>query len=251
MQDLEQSAKQERVRHLLLSNRQEHPSGFWGWMSDLDGRPADKKSANKFLLACVLDYQMPYQRVWANAKKFAEDELGDPNDLWLAIMTIPKSELHTKYRWLHRFPQGRDRIQRIGSEIVRSYAGDARKIWEGQTTVTALKRLERMRVGPEISRVTVGGLIDTKQIAGNGELKADIHTTRVLGRVFKGSKVSASQAHYIAETVLPGHTWHLDFPLFQLGLRICKARDPHCGDCYLRRECEFASAQHAISADAE
>ena len=72
------TSKHHHVKRLLLSNREEHPAGFWSWMSRLEGQPADKKSANKFMLACILDYQMRYQIVWENARRFAEDDLMRP-----------------------------------------------------------------------------------------------------------------------------------------------------------------------------
>ena len=243
--NIDSTTKQDRVRDLLLSNREEHPPGFWSWMSRLEGQPADKKSANKFMLACILDYQMRYQIVWENARRFAEDDLNDPDDLWDKITSIPQSiwesDGYFKKYSLHRFRAGHNRVWRIGHSIVRNYGGDARNIWRGKTANVVVKSLERIGVGPQLSRMTVGGLMDTGQIAGCGDMKADLHTTRVLGRVFTGQEVSESEAHRIAESILPGNTWQLDFPLFQLGLNICKAHDPMCQKCYLRSECRFAS----------
>ena len=217
-------------------------------MSDLNNQPADKKSANKFLLACILDYGMSYRIVWENARRFAEDDLGDPENLWEEITSIPQSEWESEDSWrkqkLHqRFPAAHNRVWRIGSWIVSDYQGDARNVWDGQCPDVVVKRLERIGAGPQIARVTVGGLIDTGQITGESSLKADLHTTKVLGRVFTGEKVSADHAHQIAESVLPGDTWQLDFPLFQLGLNVCKTRDPRCGECYLRDECRYAVAR--------
>ena len=248
MQDHQQIGKYERVGHLLLSNRREHPEGFWSWMSNLNGQPADKKSANKFLLACILDYQMRYQTVWENARRFAEDDLGDPEDLWQTITRVPQSEWESEASWrkhsLHRFPAGHNRVWRIGSRIVAKYAGDARNIWVGQSPDVVVTRLERIGAGPQISRMTVGALIDTGQIFGQSALKADLHTTRVLGRVFTGQRVDEAAAHQIAERILPRNTWQLDFPLFQLGLQLCSANEPQCVKCYLRDECFFAASNN-------
>lgn len=244
MQNTGPTSKHYRVKRLLLSNRQEHPVGFWSWMSELEGQPADKKSANKFMLACILDYQMRYQIVWENARRFAEDDLGDPADLWDVITSIPESEWESDACWhklsLHRFRAGHNRVWRIGRRIVEDYQGDARKIWSGEPANVVVKRLERIGVGPQLSRMTLGGLIDTGQIGGCGDMKADLHTTRVIGRVFEGVKVSEARAHHIAESMLPGDTWQLDLPLFQLGLNVCKATEPRCSECYLREECCYA-----------
>ena len=245
MQNTGPTSKHHRVKRLLLSNREEHPAGFWSWMSQLGGQPADKKSANKFMLACILDYQMRYQIVWENARRFAEDDLCDPDDLWNQITSIPQSiwesDGYFRRYSLHRFPAGHNRVWRIGRRIVERYEGDARNIWGGKLADVVVKRLERIGVGPQLSRMTVGGLIDTHQIAGCGDMKADIHTTRVIGRVFEGEKASEALAHRIAESMLPGDTWQLDFPLFRLGLNVCKATDPRCGECYLREECCYAT----------
>ena len=50
------------------------------------------RSANKFLLGCILDYQMNVDEVWENARRFAKDDLGDPRDLWHEITAICRLE---------------------------------------------------------------------------------------------------------------------------------------------------------------
>ena len=96
-----------------------------------------------------------------------------------------------------------------------------------------------MRVGPQLSRMTAGALHDTKQIIGAGELKADIHVRRVLGRVFTGDMVSADTALGIAKEMMPRGSWKLDAQLFRLGKFTCKKTNPECGGCFLRAECRF------------
>ncbi len=232
--------KHQRVCKLLLANRSSLADG-WGPLSDFKGRRADKKSANKFMLACILDYQMPADVVWENARRFAEVDLGDPADLWEKIIAIRRWDSDAVWRryGLHRFPAGHKRVRRIGKEIVEHYQGDARKIWKNQAPDEILNRLNAMRVGPQISRMIVGALYDTKQISEAGELKADTHVRRVLGRVFNGEVVSADEAHRIANKMMPRTSWKLDEPLYSLGQFICKQTDPYCEDCYLRKECKY------------
>lgn len=214
------------------------------FLSRLNGRPADKRSANKFLLGCILDYQMKVRLVWENARRFAEDDLGDPHDLWDEIVGIRgwnTPSVRRRYN-LHRFPAAHARVQKIGEEIVDRYGGDARNIWKTRSACAIQKRLERMGVGPQLSRMTAGALHDTKQIVGAGELKADIHVRRVLGRVFNGDLVSADAALDIAKEMMPQGSWNLDAQLFRLGKSTCKKTNPACGQCFLRTECRFRTS---------
>lgn len=237
MNDPERSA---RVRDRLL---QRGGPGVihWSWLSELGGAWADRKRANKFLLGAILDYQMQAALVWENARRFAEDDLGDPENLWETILAIPAWESEVVFRRyrLHRFFAAHRRVQRIGETIVRNYCGDAREIWKDRRPAEVRKRLETMRVGPQISRMVVGALFDTKQISGVGELKADLHVRRVLGRVFVGGKVSVAEAHRIANRMKPGASWMLDAPLYLLGKSKCRPTNPDCVRCPLREECAY------------
>ena len=230
-----------RVRRLIRAERRRQPTMHVPFLSALNGRRADRRSANKFMLECILDYQMDVDVVWENVRRFAVDDLGDPHDLFEQIVAIRRwntEAVRRRYR-LHRFPAAHARVRRIALEIVERFGGDARKIWKGCTPCVAQKRLESMRVGPQLSRMTVGALRDTKQIVGTGELKADVHVRRVLGRVFTGDIVSASAALQIAREMKPRGSWTLDAQLFRLGKSTCTKTHPNCGCCFLRSECEF------------
>lgn len=233
--------KLKRIARLLLENRQNPPPRFWRWLSDLSGKPADKVSANKFLLACILDYQIRAETAWDNAARLAEQILGDPDDLWGAITQFPESAWTSKWSTygLHRFPAAHKRVWRIGREVVNRYGGDARRIWTRQTPSVALNRLGEMQVGPQISRMVVGALIDTGQISGSGDVKADSNVTRVLGRVFEGTPLSNEEATRMAREMHGPNPWLLDRPLYLLGKEVCKNPVPYCDACYLRTECFF------------
>ena len=181
--------------------------------------------------------------VWANARRFAEDSLGDPDDLWERVVAISdweSEEVFRRYR-LHRFPAAHRRVRRIGLAVVRDYEGDAREIWRERGPDQVLNRLETLKLGPQISRMVVGALHDTGQIAGIGQLKADLHVRRVLGRLVAGESVSVTGAHRIADAMIPGASWKLDAPLYLLGKGRCRSRDPDCGGCYLSELCAFTA----------
>ena len=235
--------KLKRVGKLLRDARKSGTVGF-PFLSDLNGKRASKKAANKFMLCSILDYQARAADVVEKAIRFAEDDLGDPPHLWDTIVGIPdwnSDSVRRQYAPLHpRFPKrGHERVGRIAGEIVDRYCGDARKIWESQPPRVVLRNLEDMRVGPKISRMIIGALHDTKQMTGVGDLAPDIHIRRVLGRVFTGEIVSPATALEIANKIKPRASWKLDSPLWLLGRSQCKPQAPHCGDCYLRKHCKF------------
>jgi endonuclease III len=95
--------------------------------------------------------------------------------------------------------------------------------------------------GEQITRMIVGALIDTHQINGIGDVKADIHVCRVLGRALTGHNLSPGHATEITRCMYPQNPWFLDRSLFLLGQqsKICAAGIPKCDMCYLRPVCEY------------
>lgn len=229
------------LREPLLS-QSEADRPHWPWLSELQGERSDKKSANKFILGAIIDFQISADQAWENARRLSEIEFRDPDDLWETIHAVSESDWRSRFKLyrLHRFGWAHMRVWKIGREIVQRYGGDARRIWEHQTAAKVLKRLTGMRVGPQISRMIVGALKDTGQIEGLGDLKADLHVRRVLGRLFTGNKVSVQEAHRLARLVARGPTWPLDTKLYRVGQRICRA-EPECKRCDLKLLCSRGS----------
>jgi len=233
--------KHKRVATLFLDSRKNEDEDFWDWIRK--GEIPDKKSANKFFLASILDYQIHAEVAWGNARRLAEEILGDPNDLWECITSNSKSQWISKKKEysLHRFPKAHERVWRIGNEIVTRYEGDARNIWTSQKISAVLDRLNEMSVGNQISRMIVGALYDTGQISGPGDVKADIHITRVLGRVLVGEILSPDKATEITREMNHENPWLLDRPLYLIGKSYCKKSNPKCSECYLKTECSFVN----------
>ncbi len=232
--------KIQRVASILLKNRQKI-KGFWPWLGESIGKPIDKKRANKFLLGCILDYQINADIAWGNARRLAEDILADPDDLWQTITSVSKHEWMSKRKQysLHRFPKAHERVWRIGKEIITRYDGDVRKIWMNKPLATVLERLNEIKVGEQISRMIVGALIDTKQIVGTGNVKVDRHVKRVIGRVIIGSQLSEQKTLEITQKMFPENPWLLDQPLYLIGKTFCFVSNPRCSKCYLKEECTF------------
>ncbi len=231
------TSKLRRIRGILLGMRS--GAGEWDFYGRLAGWPDHKKPANKWFLGCLLDYQMQVDRAWGNALLLAEDLLGDPPDLWERIDSIPEQEwmeLCTDHS-IHRFPQAYVRVRRIGGELLEQYEGDARQIWDSPRPDVVLERLMDLRVGPQLSRMIVGGLRQARKVHGRADIKADVHTRRVLGRVLLGRMSTTDEATTLSRLVNPADPWELDYPLWSTGREWCSASAPDCPDCPLRKVC--------------
>jgi len=219
----------------------------WPWLEDYIDKPLKKKAANKFVLGAILDYQMNAYVVWENARRYAEDELGDPADLFGVIAKYSEKQWMKKKDklGLHRYSSAHKRVWRIARVIRNEYDGDARKIWKDSRPSVVIERLLKMKMGDQISPMIVGALIDSKQISTEGEssqvnVKADVHVRRVLGRVAFGSKpLTTEEAVEITRTMYPRKPWLLDMPLYTIGKSNCKAREPNCVDCKLAGVCIY------------
>jgi len=234
---------EELVAKELLESRDTDPA-FWEWV--VPGESLSRINANKFFLACILDYQIRAETAWANAKRLVEEILGNPDDLWGTITSVSIKDWNSKRKEysLHRFPKAHERVFTIGMRIVRQYEGDVRNIWKSQSIEATLYRLNDLKVGEQISRMIVGALIDAQILQGKADVKADIHVCRVLGRLLAGREIPADESQIAVDATRrmhPENPWLLDRPLYRLGKSVCVATDPGCSDCYMRIVCAYAS----------
>lgn len=239
-----------RVRRALSTNRHQRGPNAVRWPFLTGIANLNKRAANKFLLGAIVDYQVPWEQAWEGAQRFAEETLKDPPDLWREIVEgWTEAEWNSRSTWkkygLHRrFPAGHNRVRAIGLDILRQYNGDAREIWRGQSPHEVMCRLEELGnngVGAQLSRMIVGALIDTDQIRGSGQFKADTHVRRVLGRVFDAKKASESRTFELGEELSPGNSWEFDGVLFLHGMETCTQATPTCDGCFLAPDCAYRS----------
>src|SRR5712675_1104527 len=115
--------KAQEVAQILLKNRGGEDQVSWGWLKP--NQPVSMKDANKFLLACILDYQIPAKTAWGNAKRLSETILEDPDNLWHKVTSVTLSEWQSKREEysLHRYPKAHERVWTIGKRIVQQYDG--------------------------------------------------------------------------------------------------------------------------------
>jgi endonuclease III len=93
----------------------------------------------------------------------------------------------------------------------------------------------------------VGALRDCDQITGDsGDVKADLHLRRVLGRAVYGEEIRATEAAKVIQLTrnLNADPWKLDLPLWNIGKSYCRPASPDCPNCYLRLHCVFYEQHH-------
>lgn len=241
----------QQIADLLLNNRV--GSTDWGEISHLEGKGCSKKIANKFLICCLLDLQSNADVAWKKGEELVDKlgKFGDPEDVWVTISSFSKETWDAKYeefgrpqryRWAYR------RLWRIANDMCAWHDGDARNIWSGRSPFDALVHLWALGAGDQISRMIVGALRDCGQIIGHsGDVKADLHVRRVLGRAVYGQEVSAGDATKIIELArkLNADSWQLDWPLWNVGKSYCRPTGPKCQSCYLRPHCVYYRRQGA------
>jgi len=237
--EIDSEQRQRHIAALLLENRGEGTD--WGEFQ-LGDTPWSKKLANRFLLGCLLDYQIDSELAWRNAYRLLDDILGNADDVWRAITAVSAEEWNSKrteYK-LHRFPAAHNRLWSIGKRICDQYNGDARQIWEGKDSRGACEALWDLGAGDQISRMIAGALADCGQVKGAGDVKADRYVYRVLGRAVLGDPTGPETAVRLAKSMYPPDPWQLDAQLWYVGKNYCHASGPDCARCYLAPHCAYA-----------
>ncbi|MGO8787698.1 MAG: hypothetical protein ACLQVL_10000 [Terriglobia bacterium] len=236
----------EQIAALLLKERVEPRAGKadFGDISHLEGRECPKGIANTFLICCLLDWQQDADVAWEKGENLVK-QLG-AEKVWAKIGSFSKDEWDSKYEHygkVHRFHRGHNRLWGIANDICARYEGDARNIWLGRSPFDALVHLWALGAGDQISRMIVGALRDCGQIKGDsGDVKADVHLCRVLGRAVDGDEISAANPAKVIELTRqlnPTDPWLLDWPLWNIGNYYCRPTKPKCSECYLHPHCEY------------
>ena len=140
----------------------------WPWLTELEGEPAPKKNANKFMLGAIMNYWMRPEVSWDNAEKLSEEILEDPDDLWGVIANksvADITEIFTGPPTLHRFLKMMPgHVHEIATNMVEKFDGDSRKIWEDQNVGNILQRLDDVSVKKPTASLIVWALRESGQL---------------------------------------------------------------------------------------
>lgn len=134
------------------------------------------------------------------------------------------------------------RLRKLLAEVRRETGGHDLSFLRGMKTDEVIEYLERFDgVGTKTaSCVALFGL-------GRDVVPVDTHVHRVVGRLGVVGHPRSRDATFSALRGLTprGRGYSLHVNLIRLGREICRPRDPHCGDCPLRRICEHGRTSAA------
>jgi endonuclease-3 len=210
-----------------------------------------KQDPYAFCLATCLDRGMPSEIVWTIPYDL-QQTLGhlDPN----RIDGMQREELAEVFGRLPRQPRfvndAPDTVKDITRIIVHEYAGKASGIWEVGTAAQVKATFRRVHgVGPGIASMAV--LLIEKVFGvrfgdldhASMDIKADVHTTRVLYRLGLAPSATVEDAIEAARRLVPEYPGEIDGALWRIGKRWCRPERPDCGGCPMNDLCPRVGVQ--------
>jgi len=89
-----------------------------------------------------------------------------------------------------------------------------------------------MRCGRKISDMIIGQLINCGHIQGKGDVAADTHVCKVIGRIFYANPdLSPESARQLTRRIHSDNPWELDIALYDIGKNYCLSDWCHCEEC--------------------
>jgi len=225
-----------------------------------------KKTPHAFVIGCVLDQRIPAEKAWAGPHKLAQrigdfsfptlrrlkqkdwkkylgPQRGDPEKLHIFCETRMPKYLESAMQAIDWYSDG---------------SGDARRMWtgaglRGDDIVNRFKSI--LGVGDKIANMAVRILVTRfkQPIKKNSiDISVDVHVAKVfprLGLVQIDAGTSQRDIKKIivqkARELHPSFPAKIDRPIFMIGKRFCHKTKPNCGECPMKRLCDYARAAAA------
>lgn len=207
------------------------------------------KNPFAFALAICLDRQTKADIIWTIPYDLHEI-LGhlDP----LKIIELPEQELVNIFSFLPRKPRfindAPRTVKELSEIVVHYFDSDASNIWVGKSAFEVKNTFQRIYgVGPGIANMAVLLIEKAYKIEfsdldkENMDIKADVHTIRVLYRLGISKELSEKATNEAARKMNPKYPGQLDTPLWIIGRSWCFARKPDCFHCPVEPVCQKQS----------
>ena len=242
----DEDRRRDAIRDILLDNVKPKISNREFFSAEtFDATTLVLEDPYAFLIASCLDRSTKSERIWTI-----------PYDLKqrlraldvVAIAEIPQRKLDEIIRDLPHKPRyvndAAKTILDLSRMIRDEFGGRAQKMWQGRSPEQFERDLRTIRgVGPHIASMTTNlvirlyGDVFSRDDLNTVDIKADIHTCRVLYRLGIAAEDSDTAALEAARRLNPPYPGGLDAPLWWVGRQWCHPA-PVCEACSLVRRCE-------------
>jgi hypothetical protein len=238
------------VTSLLLDEFPSTTDAFWPGLSEYPASALPQGAANRFFAGAIVDFQIRAEVAFENGRRLAEDVAGDPDHMWSIIASIPFSQWQAMHAQpatrMHKFRWAHERVHAIARSLAEDYGDDVRRLWndgaDNEQIMARLDGLGNKGVGPQLSRMILGALLDTGHVLPPCDIKPDTQARRVLGRLFGlGRSMTVDEALDVTRRLHPSNPWDLDAGLYFTGKFVCRPQHPRCEDCVLARACLFVT----------
>lgn len=199
-----------------------------------------------FAIATCLDRGTKAEIIWT-IPYYIQSDLGHLNPLIIHNMSLAEladmfARLPQKPRYTNDAPKTLRDLTRI---VVEEFGGDASLLWKGKRAVDVKRILISIHgVGTGIASMGVLLIEKNFDIHFNDldrkhmDIKADVHTTRVLYRLGISDSKTEDSAISAARRLNPEFPGALDSALWEIGRKFCFSLNPNCIDCPISNVCE-------------
>ncbi len=202
------------------------------------------KNPLAYFLAVLLDQSVKAEFAWAIPWRLKQ-RLGYWNVHKLARITDKRIiTLFDTYPKLHRFPTIMAlRVKLACQQLIKEYDGKAQNVWNDNPSSRELhNRFESFKgIGQKKASMATNILvrdfnIKIKDYKGI-DVSYDIHIRRVFLRSGLSKKDEVEEILNSARKLNPDYPGIIDLPSWYIGKFFCKATNPKCNSCPIRKVC--------------
>lgn len=209
-------------------------------VSDLEKYP------HAFVLACVMDRQIPFERAWSIPYSI-KNILGDFSIEKLYSLTLDEYKVMFNENKFHRYNDNMAEVFfKAVHKIVDEYNGNAANIWNDKpSSATIVSRfLDFEGVGIKIATMATNILSRDFKIEMSDyysiDISPDVHVKRVfkrMGFIKKEDINNIEKIVYKARSINPDFPGVIDLTCWKLGKDICRPTNPKCNNCIFSEYC--------------
>ncbi|HDQ26359.1 MAG TPA: iron-sulfur cluster loop [bacterium] len=223
------------------------PKSVIRFTSDPDARALVNDIENyphAFTLACIMDRQMPAEKVWAIPHRISKITGGFEFERMKTISKDGWEDIFVTHK-LHRYKKIMAGFFYFAvRDIDEKYQGDASKIWnDNPPSVILVNRFRAFKgAGEKIATMAANILCREFKVKVKDylaiDVSADVHVVRVFNRLGLISSGGVDETIKAARELYPEYPGIFDLYAWKLGRDICRPTNPECAACELKSLCK-------------